>query len=187
VIALGASAGGIVALDRILSELPPDLPSAVVVVQHLEPHRPSLLAEILNRHTELVVTEARDGERLRPGRVYIAPPDRHLLVEADGTLRLSAEGPARGLRPSADRLFESVAAHAGGRVIAVVLTGTGRDGAAGIVAVKRGGGTVLAQDRTSSAFFGMPSAAVATGSVDQVLPLDAIAAELRRLASEAAS
>ncbi len=96
----------------------------------------------------------------------VAPPDRHLLVNADGTVSLAATAPVHFVRPSADRLFESAAASFGDRVIGVILTGTGSDGDMGVRAVEQGGGTVIAQDQETSQFFGMPGAAIGTGAVD---------------------
>jgi two-component system chemotaxis response regulator CheB len=181
VVGLAASAGGLKALIRVLSELPGDLPAAVVVVQHLEPTHRSMIAPILNRRTDLRVTEAQDGDRLVEGHVFVAPPDRHLLVNANGSLSLTQSELVHFVRPSADLLFESLAASCKERTIAVVLSGTGIDGSLGITAVKKMGGAVIAQDEASAEFFGMPGAAIETGSVDVVLPLDEISQEIVRL------
>ncbi len=178
VVALAASAGGLTALSQLLGGLPANFPAAVVVVQHLDPRHRSLMAEILSRRTPLHVKQAREGDRLHPATVYIAPPDRHLLVNPDGTLSLSKSNLVHFVRPSADLLLESVAASFKDRTVAVVLTGTGSDGAMGVQAIKKMGGTVIAQDQATSEFFGMPGAAIQTKSVDLVLPLDEIAAAL---------
>ncbi len=178
IVALAASAGGLVALSRVLSGLPAAFPAAVVVVQHLDPRHRSLMAEILSRRTPLEVRQARDGDRLEPGVVFVAPPNRHLLVNPGGKLALTETELVHFVRPSADLLFESVAASYRDRTIAVVLSGTGSDGAMGVQAIKKMGGTVIVQDETSSEFFGMPAAAIATGTVDFVLPLDEIASAL---------
>ncbi len=138
----------------------------------------SALAAVLAARTELPVRDAVDGDRLRPGVVLVAPPDRHLVVGPGDTLRLTQSAPVRGVRPSADVLFGSLAAACGPRIVAVVLTGFGSDGADGVVTVKQAGGTVLAQDEETSEIYGMPLAAVATGAVDRVLPLGEIAAAL---------
>jgi two-component system chemotaxis response regulator CheB len=150
----------------------------VVIVQHLDPRHRSLLADILSRRTPLVVKQAEDGERAVGGCAYVAPPDKHLLVNPDGSLALSQSELVHFLRPSADLLFESAAAAFRDRTIGVVLTGTGTDGSMGVRAIKKVGGTVIAQDEGSSEFFGMPQAAIETGSVDFVLPLDEIAPAL---------
>jgi len=178
VVALAASAGGLAALNLVLTELPGDFPAALVVVQHLDPKHRSLMAEILGRRTRLRVKQAAEGDELRPGTVFIAPPNRHLLVDPDGTLSLSQTQLVHFVRPSADLLFESVAASYRERALAVVLTGTGIDGTMGVQAIKKMGGTVIAQDEPSSDFFGMPGAAIQTGSVDLILPLTAIAPAL---------
>jgi len=178
VVALASSAGGIAALSEILGSLPGDFPAAIVVVQHLDPRHRSLMADILRRRTPLDVVQAEEGDRIRPGTAYIAPPDRHLLVNANGTLSLSQSELVHFVRPSADLLFESVAASYRTRAIAVVLTGTGSDGSMGIGAIKKMGGTVVAQDQASAEFSGMPGAAIRSGNADFILPLDEIASAL---------
>jgi two-component system, chemotaxis family, protein-glutamate methylesterase/glutaminase len=178
VIALAASAGGLAALSRVLASLPADFPAAVVVVQHLDPRRRSMMADILRRRTMLQVKQAEEGDRVCYGMVNIAPPNRHLLVNPDGSLSLSQSELVHFVRPSADLLFESLAASYKDRAIAVVLTGTGSDGVMGIQAIKKMGGTVIAQDQQTSEFFGMPGAAIQSGNVDFILPLDEIAAAL---------
>jgi two-component system, chemotaxis family, protein-glutamate methylesterase/glutaminase len=183
VIAIAASAGGLRALMEVLSPLPNHFPAAIVVVQHLDPKHRSLMAEILNRRTVLTVLEAEENNLLTPGFVYTAPPDRHLLVNPGGTLSLSQTELVHFVRPSADLLFESVAASFKERAIAVVLTGTGRDGNMGVKAIRKMGGTVLVQDRDTSEFFGMPEAAIQTGCVDKILPLSQIAPTLMSIVS----
>jgi two-component system chemotaxis response regulator CheB len=178
VVALASSAGGIAALSEILGSLPGEFPAAIVVVQHLDPRHRSLMADILRRRTALNVVQAAEGDHIRAGTVYIAPPDRHLLVNANGTLSLSHSELVHFVRPSADLLFESVAASYRTRAIAVVLTGTGSDGSMGIGAIKKMGGTVVAQDQASAEFSGMPGAAIRSGNADFVLPLDEIAPAL---------
>lgn len=181
IVAIAASAGGLNALSQVLSTLPPDFPAAVTLVQHLDPHHPSRLADILGRRTQLVVKQAQEGDLLHPGTIYIAPPDEHLLVNSDGTLSLSHSELVHFVRPSADLLFESVAASFKERAIAVVLTGTGSDGVMGVQAIKKTGGQVIAQDQATAEYFGMPGAAINTGSVDFVIPLDQIASTLVNL------
>lgn len=182
IVAMASSAGGLNALAQVLSDLPAAfLP--VVVVQHLYPRHRSLMAEILGRRTALQVCQAREGDRVERGVVHIAPPDRHLLVNGDGRLSLTRTELVHFVRPSADLLFESVAASYRERAIAVVLTGSGSDGEMGVRAVKKMGGLVIAQDRSSSEFFGMPGAAIDTGTVDMILPLNEIAGALVDLAA----
>jgi two-component system chemotaxis response regulator CheB len=183
VVAMAASAGGLRALSQILAALPASFSAAIVVVQHLDPRHRSLLADILSRRTALQVEEAREGTSLNVGAAYDAPPNRHLLVNRDGTLSLSQSELVHFVRPSADLLFESVAASYKERVIAVVLSGTGSDGSMGVKAIKKMGGTVIVQDEQSAEFYGMPGAAMQTGCVDFVLPLDEIAVALVTLVS----
>jgi two-component system chemotaxis response regulator CheB len=180
-VAVASSAGGLRALSALLGALPADFGAPIMVVQHLDPDRHSFLAEILGRRTVLRVKQAEDGERMAAGTVYLGPPGLHLMTLKGGVVSLSGADAVHFLRPAADMLFDSVATCYGPRAIAVVLTGSGADGAAGIRAVKRHGGTVIAQDEGSSEFFSMPREAIATGCVDQILPLEEIASALTAL------
>jgi two-component system, chemotaxis family, protein-glutamate methylesterase/glutaminase len=180
-VAIASSAGGLRALTEVLSVLTADFPASITVVQHLDPRHRSLMADILNRQSRLPIKQAEEGDRVQPGAVFIAPPDRHLLVNVDGTLSLSRTELVHFVRPSADLLFESVAASFKDRALAVMLTGTGSDGATGVEAIKKMGGTVIAQDEGTSEFFGMPGAAIQTGVVDFVLPLKDIGPALTKL------
>ena len=175
IVAIASSAGGITALTRVLGGLPNGFPVPVVVVQHLDPRHTTVIADVLGRRTKMPVKLAREGEEAEPGTIYIAPPNRHLLIGADGVLTLSSSELVHFVRPSADLLFESVAGSYGPRAIACVLTGTGNDGAMGASAVKSRGGTVIAEDPELAEFKSMPEAAVAAGAVDFILPLDEIA------------
>ncbi|MDY7103648.1 MAG: chemotaxis protein CheB [Actinomycetota bacterium] len=181
VAAIAASAGGIRALSTLLGGLPTDIAVPVLVVQHLDRRHETVIAEVLGRRCALPVKLAEDAETTRPGVVYIAPPNRHLLVEPAGVLRLSDSELVHFVRPSADLLFESVAGTYGNGAIAVVLTGTGADGSMGVRAVDQRGGTVIVEDPETAEFSGMPSAAVETGAVDFVLPLDEIAGVVAQL------
>ena len=181
VVAIASSAGGIHGLATVLGALPAELPVPVLVVQHLDPRHRTVIAEVMNRRTELNVKLAEDHERTVPGTVYVAPPDRHLLVRPGGLLALTDSELVHFVRPSADLLFESVAGAYGAQAVACVLTGTGRDGAMGVDAVKSRGGTVIVQDPETAEFRGMPAAAVGTGTVDFVLPLEEIAAVISGL------
>ncbi|MFD0549570.1 chemotaxis protein CheB [Streptomyces rectiviolaceus] len=184
VVAFAASAGGVQGLGEILGGLGPDLPVPVLVVQHLDPRHRTLLAEVLARRTELSVKLAQDQERVEPGTVYLAPPDRHLLAGPEGVVTLSNSEVVNFVRPSADLLFESVAGAYGSRALACVITGTGVDGAMGVEAVKSRGGTVIAEDPRTAQFAGMPQAAVETGAVDFVLRIEEIAAAVRGLVED---
>jgi two-component system, chemotaxis family, protein-glutamate methylesterase/glutaminase len=178
IVAVAASAGGVTALRTLIDALPRELPAAVVVVQHLDPNSQSQLAHILQRRAHVRVVEAEHGTMPQDGCVYVAPPGHHLVVADDGTLRLTDTPVRHYVRPSADELFESVARRYAGRAIAVVLTGTGSDGAEGSHAVRLQGGTVVVQDPDTSEFPGMPQAAIRAGRVTTVVPLEDIAGTL---------
>jgi two-component system chemotaxis response regulator CheB len=183
IVALVASSGGVDALSRVLAPLPAELPVAVVALLHLPPEHESALPEILQRGTALDVRAARDGDRLEPGVVLVAPPGCHTLVTPELEVVLIQSGPFPPSRPSADLLLTTLAVAAGRRLIAVVLSGEGRDGATGATAVHRFGGTVLATDATSSRHFAMPSETIRRDSaVDHVVDLDALPALLTQLA-----
>lgn len=185
VVAIGASAGGVEALHVVVQSLPVDFPAAVLVVQHMDPRHRSLLAQLLRRHSRLLVKQASDGELLRPGTVYLAAPDAHLLVR-DGRLVFSGRPHVHFSRPSIDLLFASVADAYGDRAVGVVLSGTGMDGADGVRAIKAKGGVTIVQNPASAAHSGMPQAARATGCTDHVLALEAIGPALVELARSAA-
>jgi two-component system chemotaxis response regulator CheB len=180
VVALGASAGGLNALSQILSALPTNFPSSIVVVQHLAPGHKSWIATLLGRSTQLKVKQAEHGEILLPGVVYTAPPDEHLLV-GPGKIQLAHSQLVHFSRPSIDLLFESVAGTYGSRSIGVVLSGSGRDGAAGARTIKEAGGITIAQLPETAEFRHMPEAAIETGCIDFILPLGEIAGKLAGL------
>ncbi|MBZ4019362.1 chemotaxis protein CheB [Streptomyces purpurogeneiscleroticus] len=181
IVAVASSAGGIRGLSVLLETLGTGLPVPLLIVQHLDPRHSTVIADVLARRSPLTIKLAEDGEQALPGFVYIAPPNHHLLVGPDGVLTLTSSKLVHFVRPSADLLFESVAGAYGSRAIACVLTGSGYDGAMGVDAVKSRGGTVIAEDPRTAEFRGMPEAAVQTGAVDFVLPLEEIAAVIRGL------
>ncbi len=178
VVAIAASLGGPRALVEVLGDLPPDFPAPVVVVQHISPGFSDDLARWLAAETGHRVHEAREGQRLVKGEVFVSPAHLHLLVQPSGALRLDDGAPVGGFRPSCDVLLRSVAHAFGRRAVGVVLTGMGRDGAAGLKAIREQGGHTLAQDEATSVVFGMPGEAVALGAAEKVLPLEAIGAQL---------
>lgn len=181
IVAVASSAGGLTALSKMLSELPQNFAAPIIIVQHISPNHASFLAEILGRRTALKVKQAEENDIIRPGIVYVAPPNRHVLFKSENVLMLSQSEPLHFLRPSANLLFESLAKCYRERAVAVILTGTGTDGSEGIKAVKVSGGIVIAQDEATSEFFGMPNTAIQSGYVDYVLPLKEIASFLNNL------
>jgi two-component system chemotaxis response regulator CheB len=183
-VAIGASTGGPNALQQVLAALPPDFPAGVAVAQHMPQGFTRMFADRLNRLLRLRVREARGGEALEPGQVLLAPGGRHLLLERGPGGRVVArlELPAAAERyvPSVDRLLVSAARACGGSLLAVVLTGMGDDGAAGISAVRTAGGLTIAEAEETCVIYGMPREAVRTGDVQRVLPLPEIGAAIVR-------
>ena len=182
-IVIGASAGGVQALTKLVAELPQDLPAAVFIVLHIPSYAPSFLPDILARETRITVAHAIDGEEIREGKVYVAPPDQHLLME-DRHVKL-VHGPKENLhRPSIDALFRSAARWAGPRVIGVVLTGARDDGTVGMKAIKQRGGISIVQDPSEAPFPSMPLSVIQDVKVDYSVPLAEIAPLLTRLSRE---
>lgn len=182
-VVLGSSTGGPEALSRVLGGLAEALPVPVLVVQHMPPVFTRQLAARLDRLGPSTVLEAAGGESLRPGHVYIAPGDRHLVLDrgaAAPRTRLSDEGPVNYCRPAVDVLFRSAVEVLGGDLLAVVLTGMGADGRAGCDAVVEAGGTVLVQDEPTSVVWGMPGAVATAGLAHAVVPIDGVAAAVTR-------
>jgi two-component system, chemotaxis family, protein-glutamate methylesterase/glutaminase len=173
-IVIASSAGGIEPLLQILSGFPHDFPAAIIAVQHLHPDHKSYLSAIAARRTALKVKQAEDRDTICPGWVYIAPPDYHLVVTEGARLALSHAERKNYVRPSADLLFESAAQVYKERLIAVILSGSGKDGKEGMVVVKQMGGFNIVQDRSTAAYFEMPQAAISTGKVDLILPVEEI-------------
>lgn len=180
-IVIGASAGGIEVLSLLLPALPARLRSIVLVVVHLPPQRASLLADIFAPRCALPVKEAEDKEVLMPGTVYFAPPDYHLLIERGGVVALSYDEPDHFSRPSIDALFESATDVFGQRLLGIVLTGASEDGAAGLAAVRFGGGTAIAQNPASAQMPLMPEAARKRSGTDKIFTPTEIAAYLASL------
>ena len=180
VVVVGASLGGVDALQQLAAALPASFPSAVLVVQHTAPDGPGLLGEILSAAGPLPAALAVDGEPLRAGTIRIAPPDRHLVVRGGG-LRLTRSARENRSRPSIDVLFRSAAVSHGSRVVGVVLTGLLHDGAAGLLAVQRCGGRTVVQAPGDAAHPGMPLSALAALTPDHTVPLAAIGPLLQTL------
>jgi two-component system chemotaxis response regulator CheB len=176
---IGISTGGPAALSEVLPALPADLRLAVVVVQHMPAGFTGPLAERLDAASRVEVREAQAGDRPTPGTVLIAPGDHHLEFDDRGAITLTDGPQVNGCRPSADVTMISAAKIYGRRVVAVVMTGMGKDGAAGALAIKRAEGKAIAQDQASSVIFGMPKAAIDAGAIDEVVALADIAGWLR--------
>jgi two-component system chemotaxis response regulator CheB len=185
IVVIGASAGGVDALSRVVSSLPRDLQASVLVVLHVSRGK-SLLPEILSRAGRLKASHPEDGTALQYGHVYVAPPDHHLIVD-NGLARIVHTASENGVRPAVDPLFRSAARSYGGRVIAVLLTGALDDGTAGIVAVKAAGGVTIVQDPEEAFSPGMPRSAIASGAVDHVLPIRDIPVLVAALVNEQAA
>jgi two-component system chemotaxis response regulator CheB len=186
VVAIGASTGGPGAIVEVLRALPRDFSLPLLFVLHLSPILGASFAEWLDGQTGRRVAYARDGEPFASavGRVVMAPPEAHMIVER-GCLRLTRSPERHSCRPSVDVLFESVAKEFGGRAAACLLTGMGRDGAAGLLQIRRAGGLTIAQDEASSVIYGMPREAVALGAAERVLPLHEIARAISSLEAPA--
>jgi two-component system, chemotaxis family, protein-glutamate methylesterase/glutaminase len=172
-IIIGASTGGTEAIREVLVPLPPDAP-AVLIAQHMPPGFTKSFAQRLNGLCRITVKEAEHGERVLPGHAYIAPGHAHLLLARSGAnyiAHLSDDPPVNRHRPSVDVLFRSAAQHAGKNAVGLILTGMGRDGAAGLLDMRNSGAYTLAQDEASCIVFGMPREAIALGAADEVAPL----------------
>lgn len=174
VVTIGGSAGALDALRTLLPGLPPDFPAAVLVVIHTSPHSPGIMVDILQRASSILVAHAKNGERIQPGRVYIAPPDHHLVLEP-GVMRLTKGPRENRFRPAIDPLFRSAAQVYGPRVIGVIISGSLDDGTAGLWAVKQLGGVTIVQDPDDADFSEMPDSAARHVKADYVLPLSGIA------------
>ena len=182
IIAIGASTGGTEAIKEVLQGLPADAPG-IVIAQHIPKPFSGPFASRMNNSCNLTVCEARDGQPILKGHVYIAPGDQHLLVIKDGAFyrcRLTGDGPVNRHRPSVDVMFNSVALNAGPNAIGALLTGMGRDGALGLKAMRTAGAATFVQDEASSVVWGMPGAAWALGAAEAALPLSTIAMRLMR-------
>jgi len=180
-VVIGASAGALEALSAILPALPAKFALPVIIVVHVPPDKRSVLAELFNAKCRLPVREAEDKEPISPGTIYFAPPDYHLLIEADKSLALSKDEPVLFSRPSIDVLFESAADAYGSALMAIVLTGANQDGAAGLQAIVAVGGVALVQNPIGAFAAAMPEAALKLSPSARVMSLDAIATYLQEV------
>jgi len=178
-IAIGCSTGGPRALADIFARLPQDFRGSLVVVQHVDSAFAPGLRDWLASVTPLPVALVNPGDRPHAGAILLAATNDHLVIRSDGALDYSVEPASEPFRPSVDVFFESIARHWGGRSLGVLLTGMGRDGARGLLAMKRAGFQTIAQDEKTSLVFGMPRAAIELGAAEKILPLEAVADALR--------
>ena len=187
IIVIGASLGGIEALKKLASTLPKTLRASIFIVLHLAPSSPGILPLILERSGPLTASNAKDGDTIRHGHFFVAPPDRHLLVDPEGYLRVTNGPKENWWRPAIDPLFRSAACAFGGRVVGVILTGSLDDGAAGLWAIKKMGGTAVVQHPDDAAAPAMPLNALARTSVDHCVNLEEIGPLLSTLADQIAN
>ena len=183
-VVIGASAGGIPTLTRVVAGLPSDLAASICIVVHIAPTGPSALARILQRAGRLECRQAEDGDHLRVAKILVAAPNRHLVIE-DDRVGLTMGPREKGHRPSVDVLFRSAAASRGARVIGVVLSGNQDDGTAGMAAIQAEGGATIVQDPDEALYPGMPTAALARVPVDAVAPSERVAAVIAKMVSGA--
>ena len=174
-VVIGASAGAIQALSEILPVLPADFPLPIVIVVHVPADRQDILAPLFEKKCRMAVREAEDKEPALPGTTYFAPSDYHLLLENDGTLSLSADAPVMHSRPSIDVMFESAADAFGAALVGIVLTGANADGAAGLTAISKAGGTAIVEDPVHAYADAMPRAALKLCPDARVMTRTAIA------------
>lgn len=185
-VVIAASVGGPPTIEEILTDLPATFPLPIFIVQHFSSHFPRIFAERLERSIDLSVKVAEDGESVEGSRVYIAPGNCHLLIQSmknrtGNVLRLTENGDTYQHKPSADLLMESVARTYGRHTLGIVLTGMGNDGTQGLMTIKEGGGTTIAEADETSQIFGMPRSAIEEGVVDFVLPSDQISRQIREM------
>lgn len=183
IVVIGASAGGLWVLEKLVAGLPADLPAAVFIVVHLSAKFPSWLPYILQKSGKLPAVHAVDGAAIEPGRIYVAPPDRHLLVKPE-YMRVVLGPKENRFRPAIDPLFRTAALAYGKRVVGVVLSGLLNDGTAGLIDIKEQGGVAIVQDPQEAMFPSMPESAIEHAAVDHILPVADIARVLVHLADE---
>ena len=181
ILLIGASTGGPNAIEKIITQLTRELNVSVLIVQHMPSGFTKSFADRLNEKCKLEVLEASEGIRIERNKIYIAPGGYHMIVRDPGKIGLTKEDPIWGVRPAVDKLFISASSVYGNRIISVVLTGMGKDGAEGTVVVKMNKGITIAQDENSSVIYGMPKCAYETGCVDYVLPLNDVASKIKSL------
>jgi two-component system chemotaxis response regulator CheB len=180
---IGASAGGVGALSKLVALLPANLSASIFVTLHIPEHSKSALPRILSHKGNLPAMTPADEERIQGGRIYVAPPDRHMLIK-HGFITLVRGPRENGARPAVDPMFRTAARAYGKRVVGIVLSGVLDDGTAGLIAIKRRGGLAIVQDPDEAEYNGMPSSAIEKTDVDYVLPVSRIAEMLIKLSEE---
>ena len=183
IIVIGASAGGVEALISLVKQLPPDFPAAIFIVLHIPAHGTSVLPTILSRAGKLKAVHPQDGQVIKPGQIYIAPPNNHLLIKR-GHITLACGPKENGHRPAVDPLFRTAARVYGARTIGVILSGSLDDGTAGLMAVKMRGGVAVVQNPKEAMFVGMPTSAAENVEVDYIMPLSEIPSLLTELVNQ---
>src|SRR5438552_3658735 len=183
IVVIGASAGGVEALRTMIRPLPANLQAAIFVVMHISPLTPSVLPQILSSAGKMKATAAWDGERIERSRIYVAPPDRHMLIEP-GRVRLTRGPRENRHRPAIDPLFRSAARAYGDRVIGIVMTGLLDDGSTGLHIIKSEGGVAIVQDPNEALFPSMPLSAMRTTDIDYILPTQAIAGKILEIVTD---
>lgn len=174
---IGASAGGLEALEQLFSHMPANTGIAFVVIQHLSPDYKSLMVELLSKHTDMNVVRAEDGTQVQPNHIYLIPPKKNMTIY-NGCLQLREKDPETLVNLPIDIFFGSLSKDQGDRAVGIILSGTGSDGTRGVRAIKEAGGMIMVQEESSAKFNGMPRSALATGVADFVLPPHEIPAEL---------
>jgi two-component system, chemotaxis family, protein-glutamate methylesterase/glutaminase len=185
VVGIAASTGGPLALSMILGALPASFPAPILVVQHMGGAFMEGFASWLDTQTPLHVAIASNGEKVEPGRVYVAPGDRHMALASEGFILVTADAPVNNQRPAANVLFESMAVYAGAKSVGVLLTGMGEDGARGLLSMRRAGALTIAEHESTAVVYGMPGAAAKLGAATQILTLDTVAPRLLKLSEGA--
>lgn len=184
VVIIGASTGGPSALSRVLPSLPADISAGILVVQHMPPGFTKSLAVRLNDACRIEVKEAEEGDEIQHGKALVAPGGHHMLVKANGKVRLSNAPPRNGVRPAIDNTMESAVDIYGNKLVGVVLTGMGRDGAQGMAAIKAFGGKTIAEHESTCVIYGMPRAVIEKGLADMIVPIDEVGDAIIRSVDE---
>ena len=181
IITIGASSGGLRAINAIIEKLPREFAIPILIVQHLHRESDGFWIDLMNQKSKLIVKEAENNEPISSGTVYIAPPDYHLIIDFDKNIALSKDEKVSFSRPSIDVLFESASDVFGKNTLGIVLTGTNSDGSNGLAKIKKNGGITIAQDPAEAEFKEMPEAAIKKSEIDFILSLDEIALFLKKM------